>query len=85
VFQGQPVPGAVAVLQQGEPSQHALPVRGMGLGWSGYCCWRAAASRLRILPVLLLLRAQQSVQKEVNGVRLPSIKQLHLCKLFSVL
>jgi hypothetical protein len=25
---GQPVPGAPPVLQQGEPSQHALPVRG---------------------------------------------------------
>jgi hypothetical protein len=25
---GQPVPGAAAVLQQGEPAQHALPVCG---------------------------------------------------------
>ena len=28
VYNGQPVPGAAAVLQQGEPDQHALSVCG---------------------------------------------------------
>jgi len=67
MFDGQPVYGAHTVLQQGEPTQHALPVCGVGVGGSGRGCGSALARHFWLLPLLLLLFPQQSLQKEVNN------------------
>jgi len=65
MYAGQSVHRAHPVLQQGEPAQHALPVRGVGVGWPGRGCWCPPTRHLRLLPLLLLLFPQQSLQKEV--------------------